>query len=81
MVDRPDGEFAVDDAWVTVTEAAEKTGYNRDYVLKLINKIWKLPEAERDIPIRRHSYGFMLWLPALVEYIDKPGRGRGPRPK
>jgi hypothetical protein len=81
MANSPDGELPMDDTWVTVTEAAEKTGYHPDYVRKLVIKNWKLPEVEREIPVRRHSYGYMLWLPALIEYVDKPGTGRGPRPK
>jgi hypothetical protein len=82
MVDQPDGDFAVDEGWVTVTEAAEKTGYHRDYVLKLARDNWALSEDERAIRLRRHSYGYMLWLPDLIAYFDKnPGTGRGPRPR
>ena len=60
MVDRPDGDLPVDDTWVTVTEAAEKSGYNRGYVRKLAHKNWKLPEDQRTIrwPIPR-SFGVM----------------------
>lgn len=75
MPDILDGDFAVDSSWVTVTEAAEKTGYNLHSMRKMIWKIAKQPEAEREIKLRERSYGWELWLPDLIKYIDKPGRG------
>jgi hypothetical protein len=81
MVEKLTSDLSVEEIWVNVTEAAEKTGYHRDYVQKLANKNWKLPEDQREIQVRRHSNGYMLWLPTLVEYFGKSGTGRGPRPR
>lgn len=61
--------------WVTVTEGAEITGYNRDYVKKLVVKVWKQPEEDRLIKLRRRSYGYEIWLPDLIEYSQNIGRG------
>jgi hypothetical protein len=75
MPDILDGDFAVDSSWVTVTEAAEETGYNYHSMRKLIWKIASQPEDEREIKLRKRSYGWELWLPDLMSYLDKPGRG------
>lgn len=61
--------------WVTTTEGRELTGYNRQYVEKLANKNWRLPEAERLIKLRKRSGRFELWLPDLLRYIDEVGYG------
>ncbi|HEX2622761.1 MAG TPA: hypothetical protein VHL11_21530 [Phototrophicaceae bacterium] len=70
MTDRP-----LQDNWVTVSEAAEITGYNRNYIKRLATKLWKLPEEEREIRLLRAPFGYTLWLPDLLEYKDKPARG------
>ena len=60
------------------------TGYSRDRVQRIAYNNWKAPEEEREIKVERRSHGYMIWLPSLQEYINKPdaGRGgRGPRPK
>jgi hypothetical protein len=75
MLERADGDFPVDDTWVTVTEAAEKTGYHRDYVQKLVHKNWKLAEDERWIRVRKPVNTYLLWLPDLIHYIAEYGRG------
>jgi hypothetical protein len=64
-----------DEIWVNTREGAEKTGYNRQYVKLLAMKIWRQPENERPIQIRKRSNGFELWLPDLLEYINNFGRG------
>jgi len=61
--------------WVNVTEAAELMGYNREYIKKFIMKIWKLPEDQRSIQIRKRSSGFDIWLPDLMTYFHENGRG------
>lgn len=61
--------------WVTTTEGRELTGYNRQYVEKLANKNWRLPEDERLIKLRKRSGRFELWLPDLLRYIDEVGYG------
>ena len=75
MGEIPDGDIAVADTWVTVSEAAEKTGYNRSYVQKLAHKNWKMPENERGIRVRKPAYGYLVWLPDLLRYIADYGRG------
>jgi hypothetical protein len=64
----------VEEIWVTTSEAAEITGYNRQYVIRLAWKMAQQPEAERDIKIRRRN-GHELWLPDLIAYIE---HSRGP---
>jgi hypothetical protein len=73
--DRPDGDFPMGDTWVTVTEAAEKTGYNRSYVQRLARNNWNLPETERGIRVRKAQFGYLVWLPDLIRYTADLGRG------
>lgn len=61
--------------WVNVTQAAQATGYNREYILKLVTKTWKLAEEEREIRLRKRTSGYDIWLPDLLTYIEKPARG------
>jgi hypothetical protein len=69
-------EFAPDqEIWVTTREGAELTGYNRQYLEKLANKYWRVPEDERLIKIRNRSRRYELWLPDLVRYIAEIGYG------
>ncbi|HEX2619034.1 MAG TPA: hypothetical protein VHL11_02775 [Phototrophicaceae bacterium] len=70
MIETPPGQN-----WVNVTEAAKIIGYHRTYVQKLANKLWKLPEEEREIKVVKRSSGYDLWLPDLMEYIKKPLHG------
>jgi hypothetical protein len=74
-------ELEAQETWVNVTEAAEITGYNRGYILKLATKIWRLPEDEREIQLRKRSSGYDIWLPDLLAYIEKPFRGPQPKRK
>jgi hypothetical protein len=64
-----------EEIWVNVTEGAEITGYHRDYLKKLMLKIWNQPENEREMRLRKRSNGYEIWLPDLVAYIGKIGRG------
>ena len=61
--------------WVNVTEAAQMIGYNREYLKKLILQLWKLPEDERPVQIRKRSSGFDLWFPDLLAYLREFGHG------
>lgn len=70
MSDSPTSE-----TWVNLTEATEISGYNREYVKKLVGKIWKKPEDEREIKIRKRSNGYEVWLPDFVTYTNDLGRG------
>jgi hypothetical protein len=75
----PSQEANAEENWVNVTEGGRLSGYNRSHVQKLARENWAKPEAERFIPVRRHTNGYMLWLPALLKYRD--GVGYGPYPK
>jgi hypothetical protein len=75
-MEKQTSDLGVEEIWVTVTEAAEKTGYNHHTMRKMIWKIAGQPEDKREIQLRKRSYGWELWLPDLFEYIgEKPGRG------
>lgn len=73
MLSKP--EIATQDIWVNISEGAEQTGYNREYIKKLLMRIAKRPEDQREIKLRKRSFGYELWLPDLLTYIQKPGRG------
>jgi hypothetical protein len=75
MAEKPASDIGVDEIWVSVTEAAHITGYNRHTMRKLAWRIAKKPENEREFKMRRRSYGWELWLPDLIAYIEKPGHG------
>ena len=68
-------ELEAQEIWVNVTEAAEITGYTRDYIKKLIIRIWKLPEAQRSVQVRKRSSGFDIWLADLAAYFREFGHG------
>jgi hypothetical protein len=61
--------------WVTTREGAEVTGYNSQYLEKLANKNWRLPEDERLIKLRKRSGRYELWLPDVLIYIEEIGYG------
>ena len=71
MSDQP----LIEEIWVNVTEAAGITGYNRQYVMRLANKIWQQPEEGRPVKMRKRSSGYDMWLPDLMTYLEKEGRG------
>jgi len=79
MTEQPVRDIDVEESWVNVTEGAEFIGYHRMTVYKLVQANWNLPEAERDIRVKRRSHGYMLWLPDLVKYSNK--KGHQPQPK
>jgi hypothetical protein len=74
-------ESEVREIWVNVTEAAEITGYFRDHLRKLATRIWKQPEEKREIRLRKRSSGYEIWLPDLLDYIQKPAHGPQPNKK
>ena len=61
--------------WVNVAEAAEATGYSRDRIKRIMMQIWKLPEEQRTIQIRKRTNGFDIWLPDLFAYLSEFGKG------
>ena len=66
----------IEEIWVSTGEGAEITGYNRDHVQKLARDNWKLPEDQRLIRrIRKRKWGYDIWLPDLVAYIENHGIG------
>jgi hypothetical protein len=79
MTEQPVRDIDVHESWVNVTEAAEITGYSRDRVQRLAYNNWNLPEEDREIKVERRSNGYMIWLPSLHKYINKPDAGRGGR--
>jgi hypothetical protein len=69
-----------EETWVNIVEAAESTGYNRNYIQKLVKKLSKQPEEEREIRLRLRTSYWEVWLPDLVQYISTNSM-RGPRKK
>jgi hypothetical protein len=67
-----------EETWVNTEEAAQITGYNRQYLMKLAQKFSQQPEEERQIKIRRR-YVYEFWLPDLMTYIE--AARHGPQPK
>jgi hypothetical protein len=70
-----ESSLLAEDTWVNVTEAAKATGYNRDHMQKLARDNWNLPAEERKMRVKRHSNGYMIWLPDLLKYIETDGVG------
>jgi hypothetical protein len=69
--------------WVNAAEGAEITGYHRRYVSTLAMQMLRKPEKEREIRAKQRSNGAELWLPDLVAYVNRVGRGpkkRTPKP-
>jgi hypothetical protein len=75
MAEQPDGDFVVEETWVTITEATEKTGYSHYHLQKLARDNWILPENERAFRVRKPANGYLVWLPDLIQYIDEHGNG------
>jgi hypothetical protein len=67
--------------WVNVAEAAELTGYNFHSIRSVVQRISSQPETEREIKLRKRAYRWELWLPDLMKYVVKPGRGPQPKRK
>lgn len=65
----------VEKIWVNASEAVEITGYHRSHVSKLSAQMAQKPESEREIQIKKRSTGTELWLPDLIAYVSKVGRG------
>jgi hypothetical protein len=61
--------------WVNTAEAAEITGYNFESIRSVVKRIANQPEEEREIKLRKRAYRWELWLPDLMKYVVKPGRG------
>ncbi len=66
---------SVDQTWVNVREGAEITRYSRSHLKAIMMKVWRMPEDERPIQVRKRSNGFDIWLPDLVAYLNEHGHG------
>jgi hypothetical protein len=77
-IDRRKGQMSKR-TWVNLSEATKVTGYNLSAMRHVAHNQSKLPEEEREIKMRKRSNGWEMWLPDLMAYISKPGRG--PKPK
>jgi hypothetical protein len=71
----------IEETWVSSTEAAEMTGYNRQYLSKLAMEMSGKPEKEREIRIKKRPAGTEMWLPDLMAYRYRVGRGPKKRNK
>jgi hypothetical protein len=70
----------VEEIWVNLNEGARASGYNHQYVQRLVTKMSRKPEEEREIKLRKRSNGWEMWLPDLMTYINSKSE-RGPRKK
>ncbi len=70
-----DQDRVVEQIWVNITEATKITGYNRGHMSRLVRTIWNQPEETRPIKLRHRTSGYELWLPDLIEYMEKIARG------
>jgi hypothetical protein len=59
------------EVWVNVEEGAKITGYHLDHVRRLARENWRLPEAERLIRVRKDGHAYAIWLPDLVNYVER----------
>jgi hypothetical protein len=70
----------VEEMWVTISEAAKLTGYSKDRLQRIAQSNWNRPEAEREVTLKKDSYGYYLvLLPSIIQYTLKARRG--PRSK
>jgi len=66
---------SIEQTWVNTAEAAEATGYNRDYLSTLALRMSQKPENEREIKTKRRANGYEMWLPDLIVYTYKVKHG------
>jgi hypothetical protein len=69
----------IEEIWVNVAEAAEATGYSRDYMTKLAMRMAAMSDDERIVKLRKRSNRYEFWLPDLMDYAENIGHG--PKPK
>jgi len=61
----------VEAIWVKVDEGAQRTGRHIDHVRRLARENIRLPEAERLLKVRKEGKAYEIWLPDLVNYIER----------
>jgi hypothetical protein len=66
-----DQNGVVEEIWVNVAEGAEKTGYHPDHVRRLARENRRLSEDQRFIRIRKGGHGYAIWLPDLMNYLNR----------
>jgi hypothetical protein len=66
---------SIEQTWVNTTEAAEATGYNRDYLSTLALRMFQKPEDEREIKTKKRANGYEMWLPDLIAYTHRVKHG------
>jgi hypothetical protein len=60
-----------EEIWVNVARATQITGYNLDHIRRLARENWRLPENRRRIHVRKDDHAYAIWLPDLVNYIER----------
>jgi hypothetical protein len=65
----------LEEIWVDLYEAAERTGYSIDGMRKVAQRMSRQPENEREIKMRKRTSRWEMWLPDLLTYIERPFRG------
>jgi hypothetical protein len=60
-----------EEIWVNVARATQITGYNLDHVRRLARENWRLPENQRRIRVRKDDHAYEIWLPDLIDYIER----------
>jgi hypothetical protein len=64
-----------EETWVNIVEAAQATGYNRNYIQKLVKKMSQKLEEEREIRLRLRTSYWEVWLPDLIAYMNNKRHG------
>src|SRR5262249_53587835 len=71
LVSREAGFALVEEIWINVEQGAERTGYHLDHVRRLARESLRMPENERLIKVRREGHAYEIWLPDLINYVEK----------
>lgn len=61
--------------WVDIYEAAERTGYSVHGMRKVVQRIGRQPEHQREIKMRKRTSRWELWLPDVINYVERPSHG------
>ena len=75
MSDAPLENLDSQEIWVDLYEAAEITGYSVVGLRGIVSRMSQLPEAEREVRVRKRTGRWELWLPNLINYLGKPKHG------
>lgn len=62
--------------WLTVTEAAERSGYSREHVQRLARENIEKPELAQNVRVDKTSdRGYLIYWPSLVAYMAEIRHG------